>query len=260
MKLQILGGGKMGQAILWGLFNSPDYDSVDLAIVDISKDRRKYLTSEFPEIEVLDAPLANVECLIAVKPNVVLDLCEVLVNPTRVISVAAGIPTASIEAKLPEKVPVIRAMPNTPALVNSGITAIAKGSNASEKDLTWARQVLASVGGVVDISEDLLDVVTGLSGSGPAYIFKIAEAMADAGVAGGLEMADAKRLAYKTIIGSAKLLDEPEADATKLKEAVATPKGTTEAGLDVLEAHNLNEVFKDAIFAAAKRSKELGQG
>jgi pyrroline-5-carboxylate reductase len=151
-------------------------------------------------------------------------------------------------------------MPNTPALVGAGAAAIAPGSRAEEADLAWAEQVLGAVGTVVRVSEGLLDAVTGLSGSGPAYVFLVAEAMVEAGVLVGLPRDVAQALAFQTLLGSARLLVESGESPEALRGAVTSPGGTTAAGLRVLEGRGVRAAFLDAVAAATERSRQLGQG
>jgi pyrroline-5-carboxylate reductase len=175
----------------------------------------------------------------------------------RVVSIAAGVRLAALEAAL-GRVPVVRAMPNTPALVGSGVTAIAPGSLAGEEDLAWAEEVLGAVGRVVRVGEPLLDAVTGLSGSGPAYVFLVAEALIDAGVLVGLPRDLSTTLAVQTLLGAARLLAETGDTPEALRAAVTSPGGTTAAGLRALEAAGVRAAFLDAVTAATERSKELG--
>jgi pyrroline-5-carboxylate reductase len=149
-------------------------------------------------------------------------------------------------------------MPNTPALVGAGAAAISPGSHAGDEDLAWAEQILGAVGVVVRVPEKLQDAVTGVSGSGPAYIFLVAEALAEAGVLAGLPRDTAETLAFQTLYGSAKLLSESHDSPAALKAAVTSPGGTTAAGLRELERHSVRAAFLDAVMAATERSRELG--
>jgi pyrroline-5-carboxylate reductase len=176
------------------------------------------------------------------------------------VSIAAGVSIARIEAALaPANVRVVRAMPNTPALVGAGASAIAAGTNAGDDDLDWAEGILAAVGTVVRVPEKLLDAVTGLSGSGPAYVFLVAEAMTDAGVLAGLTRDVSRALAIQTILGSARLLAESGEPPEVLRGRVTSPAGTTAAGLRQLERAGLRAAFLEAVTAAADRATELGQ-
>jgi pyrroline-5-carboxylate reductase len=153
---------------------------------------------------------------------------------------------------------VVRAMPNTPALVGAGAAAICPGADAGEQDLAWAEEVLGAVGVVVRVPEKDLDAVTGLSGSGPAYVFMVAEAMVEAGVLGGLARDVAEKLAFQTLLGSARLLADRGSSPAALRAAVTSPGGTTAAGLRELERHGVRAAFLDAVMAATERSRELG--
>jgi pyrroline-5-carboxylate reductase len=175
-----------------------------------------------------------------------------------VISVAAGAPTDALEARLPAGSRVVRAMPNTPATVLAGATAIAAGAHASEADLEVARELFEAVGRVVVLEESLLDAVTGLSGSGPAYIMLIIEALADGGVKVGLHRDTALILAAQTVFGSAKLLLESGEHPGRLKDMVTSPGGTAIAGLHTLESGGLRKTLIDAVEVATKRSLQLG--
>ena len=183
------------------------------------------------------------------------------VAPDRlVISVAAGIDSATIEGHLFEGARVVRVMPNTPALVRAGATAIAAGLHATADDVAMARQIFDAVGLTVVLDEVHLDAVTGLSGSGPAYIFLILEALADAGVKVGLSRRDAQRLAAQTVMGSAKLLLETDEHPGKLKDMVTSPGGTAIAGLHTLEEGGLRTTLINAVETATRRARELGRG
>jgi pyrroline-5-carboxylate reductase len=173
------------------------------------------------------------------------------------ISIAAGVTTARIESELGGKARVVRVMPNTPALVGAGAAALAKGAHATGDDLATAELILGAVGIVVRVEERFIDAVTALSGSGPAYIFFVTEAMIKAGVAAGLDEALARKLAVQTVYGAAKLLVESGEDPEALRRKVTSPGGTTEAALKVMSERKLAEIFTEAIKAAEKRSREL---
>ena len=176
----------------------------------------------------------------------------------RVLSVAAGVTIAALQESLGTGVPVVRAMPNTPALVGAGAAAIAGGTSAGKDDLAWAESVLGAVGTVVRVSEPLLDAVTGLSGSGPAYVFLVAEALIEAGVLVGLPRPTAETLAIQTLLGSARLLAEGDDGPAALRAAVTSPGGTTAAGLRELERNGVRSALIEAVAAATERSRELG--
>jgi pyrroline-5-carboxylate reductase len=202
--------------------------------------------------------------VLSVKPQildkVLREVGDQLKSGTLVISIAAGVDTETIEAAVAEGVRVVRAMPNTPALVGAGATAIAAGRHASEADLATARAVFDAVGITVTLDESHLDAVTGLSGSGPAYIFLILEALADAGVKVGLSRRNAQRLAAQTVMGSAKMLLETDEHVGHLKDMVTSPGGTAIAGLHTLEEGGLRTTLINAVETATKRARELGRG
>src|SRR6266702_2812621 len=185
-------------------------------------------------------------------------ISPVLTDKKLVISIAAGVPIAAIERKVGHGVRIIRTMPNTPALVGAGATALSAGEHATEADLRQARALFDAIGKTVVVDEPLLDAVTGLSGSGPAYIFLVIEALSDAGVKVGLPRATAQELAAQTVLGSAKLLIETGEHPGRLKDQVTSPGGTAIAGLHTLEAGGLRTTLMNAVEAATRRSKELG--
>ena len=198
--------------------------------------------------------------MIAVKPGDVPAACRAVAaaGSERVLSIAAGVTLATLEEHLADGTPVVRAMPNTPALVGLGASAIAPGSHAGDADLAWAESLLAAVGIVVRVKEPLLDAVTGLSGSGPAYVFLVAEALIEAGVLAGLPRDVSEALSVQTLLGAATLLATSDDGAEALRAAVTSPGGTTAAGLRVLEQHGLRSALLEAVAAATDRSRELG--
>ncbi len=256
----MVGGGKMGQALLGGLIESGWAEPAELLVVDVDPAQRDAVAEALPGVVVSDTPSPAIDTVVAVKPHLVGPVCSGLDRPTRVLSVAAGVTVQTIEAAVPTGTPVVRAMPNTPALVGAGASAVAGGGAASDDDIAWAESILGAVGEVVVVAEPLLDVVTGLSGSGPAYVFLVAEAMIDAGVSAGLPRDLAATLAGQTLFGAAKLLVDSGSHPAELRAGVTTPAGTTAAGLRVLEARAIRAAFIDAVAAATDRSRELGGG
>lgn len=202
--------------------------------------------------------------VLSVKPQildkVLREIGEQLRSGTLVVSIAAGVDTEAIESAVADGVRVVRAMPNTPALVGAGATAIAPGRHASEADLATAKALFDAVGVTVVLDEHHLDAVTGLSGSGPAYIFLILEALSDAGVKVGLSRRSAQLLAAQTVMGSAKMLLETEEHVGRLKDMVTSPGGTAIAGLHTLEEGGLRTTLINAVETATKRARELGRG
>jgi pyrroline-5-carboxylate reductase len=264
--LIVVGGGKMGEALIGGLLNAGHAAST-IVVIEPMAARRDELTQCYNGLAVLAELPKDLHAdgaLIAVKPQHVAEVCrELAPKVARVLSIAAGVRIATIEQALTEGAPgrqhpVIRSMPNTPALVGAGASAIAGGTHASPEDLAWASGILGAVGVVERVDEKLLDAVTGLSGSGPAYIFLVAEALIEGGVAAGLPRHVAVSLASQTIYGAGKLLAESTDDAATLRANVTSPGGTTAAGLRSLEAHGVRSAFIEAVAAAAARSHELG--
>jgi pyrroline-5-carboxylate reductase len=258
-ELVVVGGGKMGEALVGGLLAASWATAEDITVVEPVAARRAELEAAFPGLAVSVEPVAAAGAVIAVKPNKVAEVAARLgeLAVPRILSIAAGVRLATIEEQVPTETAVVRAMPNTPALVGQGAAAIAGGHGAGDDDLAWAEAILGAVGTVVRVDEAQLDAVTGLSGSGPAYVFLVAEAMIDAGVLAGLPRDTASDLVVQTLRGSAELLANgtPAAD---LRAAVTSPGGTTAAGLRALEAAAVRAAFADAVTAATARSRELG--
>src|SRR5581483_2494138 len=211
----------------------------------------------------LDVVRASEIVVLSVKPQIlpsVLDEVSKHLQPhALVISIAAGTPVAAIEQRLPAGTRVVRTMPNTPALVGAGATAIAGGQHAKDDDLEATQRIFDAVGKTVVLDESQLDAVTGLSGSGPAYVFLIIEALSDAGVKMGLSRYNAQALAAQTVLGSAKLLLETNEHPGRLKDMVTSPGGTAIAGIATLEAGGLRTTLINAVEAATRRSRELGE-
>jgi pyrroline-5-carboxylate reductase len=261
MKLVLVGGGKMGEALLSGLLAAGWATQAEIAVVEPVEPRRKERAGRFPDLHVgTDVPPGSSGAVVAVKPNDVEAACRAVAaaGTERVLSIAAGVPLAKLEAWLGDGVPAVRAMPNTPALVGEGAAAIAPGRAAGEDDLAWAEGVLAAVGTVVRVPESALDAVTGLSGSGPAYILLVAEALIDAGVFVGLPRPTSVALVEQLLVGTSKLLAEASDGPEALRAAVTSPGGTTAAGLRVLEDRAVRAALLEAVVAATERSKQLG--
>lgn len=258
--LAIIGAGAMGEAIIAGLVKSGVKPS-DIGIIEKRAERASELIARYGVIELTD--LIGVEqCFLVVKPN---DLASTLESygpslPTDalVISILAGKPTALIESLTPHR--VVRVMPNTPALVGAGMAAISAGSRATDNDLRDVEKLLSGTGKVIRVDEALQDAVTAVSGSGPAYFFRIIEAMVAAGVELGLTHEVATALAVQTIVGAGKMLAESGLDASTLRANVTSPNGTTAAALQVLNEGGIEELFGKALKAARDRSHELASG
>jgi pyrroline-5-carboxylate reductase len=258
-KLQIIGGGRMGGALLEGLLAAGWAEPSDLAVVEVDPAARDELAQRHPQLLVRDRPVTAADALVAVKPHLVAEVCRSLatVGAGRVLSIAAGVTLAVLEAELPPGTPVVRAMPNTPALVGAGAAALTGGTAAGPADVEWSAGILRAVGEVVVVPESQLDAVTGLSGSGPAYVLLFLEALVDAGVTSGLPRPAAESLARATLLGTARLVVETGASPTELRAGVTTPGGTTAAGIRVLEQRALRAAVIDAVAAATERSRQL---
>jgi pyrroline-5-carboxylate reductase len=260
-----LGAGNMAEALLRGLLRG--HAAAEQISASGPREERMFeLAKRYGIFTTTDnAALAERSeiLILAVKPQIlrrVLDEISPRVRPDAlVISIAAGVPIAAIAERLKPQTRVIRTMPNTPALVDAGATAISGGAHVTPADLALARRIFDAVGISVVLDEGLLDAVTGLSGSGPAYIFLILEALADAGVKVGLSRRTAQLLAAQTMLGSAKLLLETNEHPGRLKDMVTSPGGTAITGLHTLESGGLRTTLIDAVEAATRRSRELGQ-
>lgn len=258
-KLQIIGGGRMGRALLSGLIAAEWAPTADLTVVEVDRAQHETLASNFPGIRIEHAPLPGVDALIAVKPDLATQVCEFIQRPRRVISIAAGVTVAALEEALESGARVVRVMPNTPALLGAGASGVAAGTRATHTDVEWALGILRAVGLALEVEEPLIDAVTGLSGSGPAYVFALADAMAQAGVKAGLTADVATQLVNQTILGAGRMLIETGMSAVELRDMVTTPGGTTEAGLSVLAGGDFAELINKAVVAATERSGQLGQ-
>ena len=259
VELVIVGGGNMGAALVGGLLAAEGADPATIAIAEALPERRRQLTEQFPHVSVTEAVPACAGAVIAVKPQDVAGAAAAAVagGATRLLSIAAGVSIATIQDAAGPSVAVVRAMPNTPALVGQGASAIAGAPSASDDDLAWAERILGAVGIVERVAENHLDAVTALTGSGPAYLFLVAEALIDAAVAAGLPRPLASTLTTQLFVGSSALLAE-RGDPAALRAMVTSPAGTTAAGLRELEAHAVRSAIAAAVAAAAARSAELG--
>ncbi len=264
--LAILGTGMMGGALARGLVGCGAMPGTGLRLFDTHAAKAEALAAGLgPGAIVAPSARAAVDgadlVLLAVKPPMVPDvlagIADVLMPAHLVLSIAAGVRLATMEALLPGAVPVIRTMPNTPCLVGCGATAICRGTHASEEHLRLAQSLFASVGLSVEVPESLMDAVTGLSGSGPAYVYLMIEALADGGVKEGLTRDTARLLAAQTVLGAAQMVLSSDQHPAQLKDNVTTPGGTTIAALHVLERAGLRTALIDAVQAAADRSREL---
>jgi len=261
----IFGAGVMGETLLSGLIRS-GRDVADLSITEKRTDHAAVLNAKYG-VSVLDnataAKSADVLVLV-VKPQdmdgLLSEIRDHVVPGNLVVSLAAGITTAYLESRLPEGSSVVRVMPNTPALVDQGMAAISPGRHCTPEHLDEAEALLRSCGRVVQVPEKYQDAVTAISGSGPAYIFYVVEAMIEAGVVLGLPRATSTELVVQTLFGAATMLKETGEHPTVLRERVSSPGGTTVAALRQLDDHKVRAAFISAIEAAARRSHELAAG
>lgn len=266
-KIGFIGSGNMGEALISGLIFSKAANPENIICSDIAEDLLEEIQTKYKVSTTTD----NIEVakkseivIYATKPqilgSVLKETAPALDQSKLIISIAAGVPLAAIAAGLQKKLRLIRVMPNICAFVKESATAIAAGEYASKEDVALARAIFDSVGITVFIQENILmDAFTGLSGSGPAYIFTIVDAMADAGVKMGLSRKDSLLLSTQTILGSAKLLLESKEHPGQLKDRVASPGGTAIAGIHTLEQGGLRTTLMNAVESASKRSKELGE-
>jgi pyrroline-5-carboxylate reductase len=265
-RLVIIGGGNMGEAILKGLIAAQLIKPQQITVTDIIEVRLGYLRDTYTVQALTDNVTAVAPAdliILAVKPQditqTIQGMASVVDDQKVVISIAAGVSTAKIESAFGKPVRVVRVMPNTPALVLAGAAGLCVGSHATPVDLEVARVLFDALGRTVVVAEYLMDAVTGLSGSGPAYIFVLIEALADGGVKMGLSREAALTLAAQTVYGSAKLLLETGLHPGELKDRVTSPSGTTIAGLHALEARAFRGAVIDAVERATLRSRELGR-
>ncbi len=272
--LIVAGGGRMGEALVKGLL-AGGWKPGRIAVVEVSEQRRWELEQAgYPAkgvlvvssvAEAVDTLISGSDAgplgaVLAVKPHDVGLVCAELkkAGVRRVLSIAAGVTLGTLEGWL-DSVAVIRSMPNTAATVGAAASALCRGRSAAPDDVTWAAGLLGAVGTVIEVPEKSLDAVTGLSGSGPAYVFLVVEALIDAGVHVGLPRDIAKTLAVATLVGSAKLLEVTGEEASVLRANVTSPGGTTAAGLRQLERAAVRAAVLDAVVASAERAAELGK-
>ena len=265
-KLGFIGGGTMAAALVKGLLNAKVVPPAEITVSDVKEDRLTMLAETHGVKTTTDNHELVRTCdviVLSVKPQVIDKVLGTIANDVKashlVVSVAAGVPISAMEGRLPEGTHVVRSMPNTPATALAGATAISAGTHATEEDLETAHALFSAVGRVVTLDESLLDAVTGLSGSGPAYVMLMIEALADGGVKVGLHRDTALLLAAQTVYGSAKLLLETGEHPGRLKDMVTSPGGTAIAGLHTLESGGLRRTLIDAVEAATNRAITLGE-
>ena len=269
-KLGFVGGGNMAEAMVNGLITASFIEARNILVSDPISERLEYMHSEYKVRTTSD----NRELVqksdilvIAVKPQsvkkILKNFADLVDGEKLIVSVAAGVPISLIEeildGKSEKKVPVVRTMPNTPALVQEGVTAICRSEHVTKTEMKIVHRIFEAIGRTVDVEEGHIDAVTGLSGSGPAYIFMIIEALSDAGVKMGLSREVANILTVQTVLGSAKLARESGKHPGELKDMVTSPGGTTISGLHALEEGGLRTTLMNAVENATRRSMALGK-
>ncbi len=261
-----IGAGNMGEALIRGMLTKNVVQANQIIAYDVAAERLEYIRKTYSvEIgsDLGDMAGRSQTIVLAVKPQSVSEALAAIrssMTPDKLlISICAGVTIGTLEGGLPEGSRVIRVMPNTPALIGRGAAALCKGSHATEQDLKTAREIFDAVGISVTVEEKMMDAVTGLSGSGPAYVFLFIEALSDGGVNMGLARDVSTKLAIQTVLGSAHMVTELQKHPAVLKEMVTSPGGTTIAGLHAMENGRLRGVVMDAIRDATLRSHELGK-
>ncbi len=261
-----IGTGNMGEALIAGLLKAKFTPPDRVVAFDADGEKLRFVQKEYGIEKASDNRHLASRCdpiLLCVKPQsmkeVIEELSESIDSSKLLISIAAGVPLYAIEAYARKQLRLIRVMPNIAVLVQEGASAIAPGNLATDEDLQLVKSIFDCVGRSITVNESLMDAVTGLSGSGPAYVFLVIEALTDAGVHLGMTRIQALALATQTVMGSVKLLSETEGHPALLREKVTSPGGTTAAGLYKLEEGGLRKIIIDAVIAAAQRSKELGE-
>jgi pyrroline-5-carboxylate reductase len=265
-KIGFIGGGNMAEALIKGL-ETGGVPAASVLVSEPNDQRREWMRDKYGVAVINDNAELVRSCslvVLAIKPQIVKKVLAGLGEPFAgdklMISILAGVATAMIEELLGGTPRVVRAMPNTPALVDAGAAAICAGQYARDEDMSQARQLFEAVGVVVTVEESQMDAVTGLSGSGPAFVYTFIEALAAGGVQEGLRLDIAHALAVQTVLGAARLVKESGEHPALLREKVCSPGGTTIAAIRVLEERGLRATLMDAVGVATRRSKELGQG
>ena len=263
--IAIIGGGKMGEAIGSGWLASDQGTAAsigpaNITFVDPSEDRRAYLTTTYGVDCVADASeLSDISLVIlAVKPQIMFEVLPHVPNADLYVSIAAGIPTERLESALPEGASVVRVMPNLPLQVGCGASAVTPGRHATPAMTSMVIDLFSSLGVACQVDESLMDAVCGISGSGPAYVAWMIEALTDAGVTQGLPAEVSQMLALQTVWGTSELLRQTGQTPQALRQSVCSPGGTTLAALDAMDREGFTRVFEAGVDAAVRRSKELG--
>ena len=260
-RLVVVGGGRMGEALVAGLLAAGWAEAPEILVVEPLTGRRAQLSERYPGLAVAAEPAPGDGAVVAVKPADVQAACRAIagVGAGRVLSIAAGVPLAKIQPAFANPTPVIRVMPNTPCLVRSGMAVLALGPHAGPDHEELVLRIFNAVGRAVTLPEGHLDAVTALSGSGPAFVSMVVEALVDGGVRAGLPRDVATILAVQTTLGTAEMLARTGEHPARLKEMVTSPGGTAIAGVHALERAGLRAALIDAVIAATERSRELGR-
>ncbi len=264
-ELGVIGAGNMAEAILKAELHSGFLQPHEIVVADVRQERRQKLASELGVAWAADnlVPAKCPRILLSVKPQnieeVLDEVAHVVPDEALIISICAGVPTGLIDHHLGGKGHIVRVMPNTPMLVGAGMSGIAGGPRATDDDVQWVEGLFAASGKTVPVDEDLMDVVTGVSGTGPAYFFYVIEALIAAGMADGLSYEFAYQLAVQTCAGAAKLLTETGHRPEDLRAMVTSPNGTTQRAMETLDAANTKDAWIAAVRAATQRSRELGE-
>ncbi len=261
-EIEIIGGGKMGTAILSGFLKNKLVDASQVAVAESDITQIETLRLEYESVDVIDLPVDCKTLILAVKPNVAAEVIETLnvnnVKFERVISIMAGITTDYLSERLKHTAAIIRSMPNTPAMIGKGMIAITKGPNCAQQDLEFSTNLLSVLGDTVWVGEEEMDAITAISGSGPAYLYYLTESLVAAGIRQGLDETLAYQLSVKTMIGAAELMDRTDSSPTNLRRAVTSKGGTTQAALESFEKDDLFGLVARAVDAAAQRSRQIG--
>ena len=263
LKIGVIGAGNMGQALVHGLVERSVYPQ-NISVYDVDRKKldavRKDSAVKLAKSNRHCVSLSDV-VIIAVKPQILKEVCEEIATAldpqTLIVSIAAGVPISRLESYLKNPAPIIRVMPNMPALVGSGMSAFSLGRHAAQKHRRVAEAILSAFGDVAQAPEKMLDLVTAVSGSGPAYFFLLAEKMIEAAYELGMKADTAKKLVYQTAFGSGQVLAKSQEDPDELISRVASKGGTTEAALKVFQKKGFGKIVQDAVKAAYRRSKEL---
>lgn len=265
-KLGFIGAGNMATALIKGLIESKTYTSKDLLAADCTETALKKISGDFGvECTPFNPDLVTESevVILSVKPQTIREVIEGIKDGFRddhlVISIAAGIPLRMIRDTIGKDIPLIRVMPNTPALVLQGVSALSAGPSATPAHMETAKEIFEAVGDTVEVTEEMMDAVTAVSGSGPGYVFYLMECMVDAALEVGLEPDVATRLVIQTVLGAGYLAKNSTYSLSQLREKVTSPGGTTEAGLGVMKEQGVKAVIEQAVDAACRRSVELGK-